>query len=459
MNRSAPRDPHRPPRCRGPAWRCPLLVTALVLGARTAAGAAEGGAEGGEVTPFLLAIASILVAAKLGGELMERLNQPAVLGELLFGILLGNLGLTGIEAFETLKTAPFLAIAAEIGVILLLFQVGLASNLDELLAVGASAVSVAVLGVVAPIALGYVVSSVFLPEGTAWYVHLFLGATLAATSVGITARVLKDLGVMDTRESRVILGAAIVDDVLGLIVLAIVLGLVQTADAGGALDVSIVPILVIVAKAVGFLAGAIVVGRLVMVPLMRIVRMARSPSAPVVLAVAYCFLMAALAELVGLADIVGAFAAGLVVDDAIARFFGKKKERYRIDDSIAPVSTIFVPVFFVYMGLRVDLRAFASLDVLLFAGALSVAAVASKQICALAVFEKGLNRWAVGIGMVPRGEVGLIFASVGATAMVAGTPVFSGETFAAIVAMVMLTTLATPLLLKAVFAKKRMSIL
>ena len=262
------------------------------------------------------------------------------------------------------------------------------------------------LGVVAPIALGYVVSSVFLPEGTAWYVHLFLGATLAATSVGITARVLKDLGVMDTRESRVILGAAIVDDVLGLIVLAIVLGLVQTADAGGALDVSIVPILVIVAKAVGFLAGAIVVGRLVMVPLMRIVRMARSPSAPVVLAVAYCFLMAALAELVGLADIVGAFAAGLVVDDAIARFFGKKKERYRIDDSIAPVSTIFVPVFFVYMGLRVDLRAFASLDVLLFAGALSVAAVASKQICALAVFEKGLNRWAVGIGMVPAARSG-----------------------------------------------------
>ena len=118
-----------------------------------------------------------------------------------------------------------------------------------------------------------------------------------------------------------------------------------------------------------------------------------------------------------------------------------------------------MPVFFVYMGLRVDLRAFASLDVLLFAGALSLAAVASKQICALAVFEKGLNRWAVGIGMIPRGEVGLIFASVGATVMVAGTPVFSRETFAAIVAMVMLTTLATPPLLKAVFAKKRMSIL
>ena len=146
------------------------------------------------MTPFLLAIAAILVAAKLGGELMERLNQPAVLGELLFGIVLGNIGLTGIELFDALKTAPFLAIAAEIGVILLLFQVGLESNLDELLAVGASAVGVAVLGVVAPIALGYAVSAVFMPGDTAWYVHLFLGATLAATSVGITARVLKDLG-------------------------------------------------------------------------------------------------------------------------------------------------------------------------------------------------------------------------------------------------------------------------
>ena len=163
--------------------------------------------------------------------------------------------------------------------------------------------------------------------------------------------------------------------------------------------------------------------------------------------------MAALAELVGLADIVGAFAAGLVVDDAIARFFGAKKNRYRIDDSIAPVSTIFVPVFFVYMGLRVDLLSFASLDVLIFAGLLSVVAVVSKQVCALGVLQKGLNRWAVGVGMVPRGEVGLIFAGVGATVMVAGTPVFNSETFSAIVAMVMLTTLATPPLLKAAFAK------
>ena len=455
MSRPTSRQPGRQRRYPGLPGRCSVVVPALVFGIWAVAGA-QHGAEAvgtGDMTRFLLALAAILVAAKVGGELVERLGQPAVLGELLVGILLGNLALAGIEAFEPLKTAPFLPIAAEIGVILLLFQVGLESELDELLAVGTSAVAVAVLGVVAPIALGYAISSAFMPGGAAWYVHLFLGATLAATSVGLTARVLKDIGRLDTPESNLILGAAVVDDVLGLIVLAIVLGLVSAADAGGAIEISFGPVLLIVLKAVGFLAGSVIVGRLCFVPLMRLVRLARSPSVPVVLAVAYCFLMAALAELVGLADIVGAFTAGLVVNDEIGRFFGEKKELYRIDASITPVSTIFVPVFFVYMGLRVDLAAFASVEVIVFAGLLSIVAIVSKQVCALGVFKKGLNRWAVGIGMIPRGEVGLIFASIGHTVLVAGTPVLSDATFSAIIAMVMLTTLVTPPLLKAAFVE------
>ena len=409
--------------------------------------------EAPEMTLFLLALAAVLVAAKAGGELVERLNQPAVLGELIVGVVLGNLALVGFGVFEPLKTAPFLPIAAEIGVILLLFQVGLESELDELLAVGGTAVAVAVLGVVAPVALGYVMSSAFMPGGGAWYVHLFVGATLAATSVGLTARVLKDIGVMDAIESKVILGAAVVDDVLGLIVLAIVVGLVQSINAGGAVEISAAPILLTVVTAVGFLAGSIVLGRIVILPLIRLVRHARSPSVPVVLAVAYCFLMAALAELVGLADIVGAFTAGLVLNNEMGRFFREKKELYRIDASITPVSTIFVPVFFVSMGLRVDLAAFASLDVLVFAGLLSVVALVSKQACSLGVFQPGLNRWAIGIGMIPRGEVGLIFAGIGHTLLVDGTPVLGGEAFSAIVAMVMLTTLVTPPLLKAVMKR------
>lgn len=407
--------------------------------------------EAPEMTLFLLALAAILVAAKISGELVERLNQPAVLGELIVGIVLGNLVLVGVEVFEPLKTAPFLPIAAEIGVILLLFQVGLESELDELLAVGGSAVAVAAVGVVAPVALGYAVSYAFIPSGGAWYVHLFVGAALAATSVGLTARVLKDMRVMGATESQIILGAAVVDDVLGLIVLAIVVGLVQSVNAGGAMEFSVASIALTALTAFGFLMGSIVVGRLVILPLMRLVRLSRSTSLPVVLAVAYCFLMAALAELVGLAGIVGAFTAGLVVNREMGRFFAEKKDLYRIDTSVAPVSTIFVPVFFVSMGLRVELATLTSLDVLVFAGLLSVVAIASKQVCSLAVLRPGLNRWAIGIGMIPRGEVGLIFAGIGQTLAVAGTPVLGGEAFTAIVVMVMLTTLMTPPLLKAVF--------
>ena len=438
---------------RGLLGHSAILVPAIVFGAWRLAAAQEG-PHGGDMAPFLVSLAAILVTAKLGGELVERAGQPAVLGELLVGIVLGNLGLTGIELFEALKSEPFLPLAAEIGVILLLFQVGLTCDLDELLAVGGSAVAVALLGVVGPVVAGYAVSAVFLPADAAWYVHLFVGATLAATSVGITARVLRDLGKMDAPESQVILGAAIVDDILGLIVLAIVLGLVGSVAAGAAPDVSIAAVAAIVGRAAAFLAGSLLFGRVVILPVMRLVRRARSRSMPVVLSVAYCFLMAALADVVGLADIVGAFAAGLVVSDSIRRFFGPLEQRYRIDASIAPLGTIFVPVFFVHMGLRVDLLSFASSEVLIFAGLLSIAAVVSKQICALGVFKRGLNRWAVGVGMIPRGEVGLIFASIGHTVMVAGTPVLSDDTFSAIIAMVMLTTLATPPLLKAAFAER-----
>ena len=185
---------------------------------------------------------------------------------------------------------------------------------------------------------------------------------------------------------------------------------------------------------------------------MELVPKARTKSLPVVLGVAYCFLLSALAELVGLAKIVGAFAPGLVIADSISRHFGKQSDRYRIDPFVEPIAAVFVPVFFVLMGLRVDLASFAFIEVLVFAGVLSLVAVISKQACSLGVRKPGLNRWAVGVGMVPRGEVGLIFAGVGSTVTVAGTAVFSPETFSSIVAMVMVTTLATPPLLKAAFS-------
>ena len=428
------------------------LMGSVFLGPAVAA-EAEGEAGGhGHISTFLFAIATILVAAKIGGELFERMHQPAVLGELVFGVILGNLSLLGLHWFEPLRTLPDIQTAAEIGVILLLFEVGLESNLHGLLAVGLSAALVATLGVIAPVILGYFVSLWFLPDA-AWYVHLFAGATLAATSVGITARVLKDIRRMDTQEARIILGAAVVDDVLGLIILAVAAGLVTSIDAGGSADITLGPVLQIIGTALVFLVAAVVVGRMLAGRVLHFGARARVAGLPIVLSLVYCFVLAGLAEAVGLAAIVGAFAAGLVLDETYYEAYPEMKTR-RIEELVSPISHIFVPVFFVLMGIRVDLRSFSSLSVLEFAGALSLAAILGKQVCSLGVLEKGLNRLAIGVGMIPRGEVGLIFAGMGARLSVGGVPVFSAETYSAMVVMVMVTTLATPPLLKHLMAPK-----
>jgi Kef-type K+ transport system membrane component KefB len=423
---------------------------ALAQAAESHGGEESGGGHHG-VAKFLFEIVAILLAAKIGGELFERMKQPAVLGELVFGMILGNLNLIGWTFMSGFKTDAMLALAAEIGVVLLLFEVGLESNIDELMAVGASAMLVAVLGVIAPVILGYGVSMWFLPQEQ-WYVHLFAGATLAATSVGITARVLKDMRKMDTKEARIILGAAVVDDVLGLIILAVVSGLVTSIGQGGGGEINLVAVFTIIGKAVAFLAVAIIAGRMLAGKVLHIGSKAKVGGMPVVLSIAWCFLLAALAETIGLAAIVGAFAAGLVLDRTHYQGYHEWKTRH-IEELVAPISAIFVPVFFVLMGLRVDLRAFSSMTVLQFAAGLTIAAIIGKQVCSLGILEKGLNRVAVGVGMIPRGEVGLIFAGIGASLAVAGKPVFSNETFSAMIVMVILTTLCTPPLLKALFTK------
>ena len=435
-----------------------FVLTALLLFAFNLFAQEHGGGEasggGGEhhYYQYLFEIVAILIAAKLGGELFERLGQPAVLGELVLGMILGNLTLVGIGFMEVIQNDQMIALAAELGVILLLFEVGLESNVDELLAVGSSAAAVAVLGVIAPVLLGYGVSMWFLPE-EAWYVHLFVGATLAGTSVGITARVLKDMGKMQAKESKIILGAAVVDDVLGLIILAVVSGIVRSVGAGGSAEVNVMEVGMIIGKAILFLGAAVLAGRALAGRVLQFGTRAKVGGVPIVLTVAYCFLMAGLAELIGLAAIVGAFAAGLVLDEAHYKGYNQLRERH-IEELLAPISAIYVPIFFVLMGLKVDLTAFASMSVLQFAAGLSIAAIIGKQVCALGVFEKGLNKVAVGVGMIPRGEVGLIFAGIGASLAVGGKPVFSSQTFSAMVVMVMVTTLATPPLLKALMGDK-----
>lgn len=411
----------------------------------------ELASHGGDVVQVLFGAVVILLAAKLGGELMERLGQPAVLGELGAGILLGNLAIAGIGWFEPIRHSSGLQLMAEIGVVLLLFEVGLESHLDQLLAVGWSAALVANIGVIAPFVMGYAVSAFFMP-GSAWYVHLFAGATLTATSVGITARVLQDLKQMATKEARIILGAAVVDDVLGLVILAVASGVVASVANGGAAVLEWMPVLLIIAKAAAFLVGAIVIGRHIHINALRLAKSFRVPGMTLVLAVCFCFGLAALSGWLGLAPIVGAFAAGLVLeDDDYAEFV--KRGVQPIHDLVRPLSTIFVPMFFVMMGLKVNLRAFASMEVLGLAAALTAVAVIGKQACALGVLDKGVSRITVGIGMIPRGEVGLIFAGMGASLTVAGKPVFDSGLVSAMIVMVFLTTVMTPPLLKWVFRR------
>lgn len=429
-----------------------ILLFALVsqdfLPASEVVHAPEGGHANHGFVTVLLSLVLLMVVAKLGAELFERMRQPAVLGELIAGMAMGGLGLAGIAYVAGLKDQPGLQAAAEIGVILLLFEVGLESHLGELLEVGTSALLVAMLGVVTPIGLGYGASLLFLPAEP-WYVHMFVGSTLAATSVGITARVLRDLKKIDTKEARIILGAAVVDDVLGLIILAVISGIITSLSGGGHQSgVSAAMVATIVFKAAAFLAGAIFIGRILHINAVRAGARFRVPGVPLVIALSFCFTMAALAGLVGLAPIVGAFAAGLVLEPSDYEIYQRRGEM-PIDSMIKPLSTILTPIFFIMMGLQVDLRAFSSVHVLAFAGVVTLAAIVGKQVCALGVLEKGVKRVVVGVGMIPRGEVGLIFTGIGARLAVDGQPVFSTDTVSAMVVMVIITTLVTPAVLKA----------
>jgi len=402
--------------------------------------------HGGPVLPILLSLIVILLAAKLGGDAFERFNQPAVLGELVIGMIIGNMALLGYDGFELFKYNITLEILAELGVIILLFEVGLESSVKEMMKVGLASFMVAIFGVVAPFFLGWGVGAWFLPTESI-YVHIFIGATLTATSVGITARVLQDIGKIRSREAKIILGAAVIDDIMGLVILAVVAGIITAINSGAGDGVSSVAILWIIAKAIIFIVGAIVIGSIVLPRIFKAAFRMKVKGVFLSFCLLICFLMAFLAGKVGLAPIVGAFAAGLILDDVHFKQFRERGE-HSIQELIEPISVFLVPVFFVRMGMMVDLTTFASVEILGFATVLTLAAIAGKQVCSLAIFDKTTNRIAIGLGMVPRGEVGLIFAGIGAKLMLDGHPVISVSTYSAVVIMVIVTTLVTPPALK-----------
>jgi Kef-type K+ transport system membrane component KefB len=404
--------------------------------------AASAGEGTGAIPTILLTLAFVLVGAKLAGEILERLRQPAVLGELLVGVVLGNaLPFVGPGAAALAGSETF-TVLAELGAVLLLFHVGLESTPKEMMAVGGRAALVAVVGVVTPMLLGFGVGELMRPDES-WILHAFLGAMLAATSVGITARVLKDAGALQTDFARIILGAAVIDDVLGLLVLAVISGIITSAGAGSALSGG--QVAVILLKAFAFLAGAMFVGSFASPRVFRSALALRSRGVVLALSLGFCFTLSYLAFRAGLAPIVGAFAAGLILEDI--HFAGHlRRGEPPLHRSLEPLTALLVPVFFVRMGMLVDLRSFGSLSVLGFAALLTLAAIAGKLACAVVV-PKGVSGLTVGFGMLPRGEVGLIFAGIGGQLTLGGRAVIAPGVYAAAVFMVVVTTLATPPLL------------
>ena len=394
----------------------------------------QGAGHSDPIAPVILALIIILLAAKIGGELFEKINQPAVLGELISGMVIGNLFLFsgGIFDFGQMFESESINMLAGLGVMILLFQVGLESNIKELMRVGISSLAVAFIGVVVPLILGYYICALIIPEA-GFNAHLFVGATLTATSVGITARVLKDLDKLRTPEAKIILGAAVIDDILGLIILSIVSGIIISGS------VSVGTVVYTSVTSFAFLFISIIIG-LKAAPLIgKKVSGMKVEGMKIVTAFLFLFTMAYLADMIGLAMIVGAFAAGLILDDVS---FVNKKEHH-IEVLVKPLYCIFVPVFFVLMGIQVKLDVFLDPKIIAIALAITVVSVIGKQLCGIGVRCKNASKLVVGIGMISRGEVGLIFAGVGK-----GLGVIDDSLFGAIVIMVILTTLITPPLLK-----------
>lgn len=379
------------------------------------------------------AVAIVITAAQAGGLVAATLGQPRVLGELAAGLLAGSLPLFGVHGLEFLKTDPSVDAVSRVAVIVLMFQAGLGSTVGEMKKLGAPALLIAVCGVCGSFVAVWIVSHLLLPSATG-FVQIFVAASLTATSVGITARVLGELGRARSSTAQVILAAAVFDDVIALVVLAVMTG------SGSA------PL--VLAKASAFLVGGLGIGTFVSP---RLLSLASRSMAIVLLgsALAFCFAMSWLASLFGLAPIVGAFAAGLAVEEWHYRDFINRRER-TLDDLLAPLASWLVPVFFVVIGIRTDLSGLAHPAVLVLALALTTAAVAGKWLCAVgaAAARARVDRAAVALGMIPRGEVTLIFANLGAAMVVAGRPVLEADTFLALVITVIATTVLTPVALK-----------
>ncbi|WOD38165.1 cation:proton antiporter [Nodosilinea sp. E11] len=411
----------------------------------------------------LLSLIVVYLAAKLGGELCARINLPAVLGELVGGVIVGVSALhlivfpegggevqsllmnlvgmtTGLEPEGLLQVfrgeSEVISILAELGVIILLFEIGLESDLKELIRVGPQAAVVAIVGVVAPFAAG--TAGLIVLFGIDTIPAVFAGAALTATSIGITAKVLAEMQKLSSKEGQIIIGAAVLDDVLGIIVLAVVASLAKTGE------IEILNVVYLIAGAATFLVGSILIGRLLSPYFVMVVNQMRTRGQVLISSLIFAFVLAYIAAAIQLEAILGAFAAGLILAET-----SKHKE---LEEQISPIADMLVPIFFITVGARTDLSVLNPLEPanragLVIASFLVVVAVVGKVIAGFAIFgQPGINRLAVGVGMIPRGEVGLVFAGVGAA-----SGVLTESLDAAIIVMVIFTTFMAPPLLRLVF--------
>jgi Kef-type K+ transport system membrane component KefB len=383
-------------------------------------------AAGGETGQVVLALFIVLAAGKLMAELFERLRQPAVVGEILAGVIIGPGLLNLVQPSEVMSTL------AEIGVIFLLFTIGLETRPSDIFKVGGTASLVAVLGVIVPFVAGWGLLSLW--PGHSWIEAVFMGAAMVATSVGITARVLSGMGLIATETARVILAAAVIDDIIGLLVLAVVSSLAEG-------HVNYAHIILIAVLAIGFALVTVTIGSRAVNRVAQPVEALRINHSLFIFALLLCFGLAAVASLIGIAGIVGAFLAGVALSE--------QTDGTRLHQQSEALMEFTAPFFLVNIGLRLNLGVFSSKSVILMSIIVTLLAILTKLIgCGLGAARMGVRRaLQVGVGMAPRGEVGIVVAQIGlALAAV------SDAVYGIVLTMAVATTILAPPLIKISYA-------
>lgn len=424
----------------------------------------------GNQSQMLLVLSLIIGGASLSW-VVRKIGLPAVTGELGLGMIFAIFAHYGLGFWPQVVNSQLIAFFADIGSILLLFEIGLESSVSDLFKVGKHGLLTAIIGVLLPFGLGYWLLGDLLLSSHDIKLNLFLAATLAATSTGISVRVFKDLGIINNPACQIVLAASIIDDILGLVILAFVSGLVIVGEA------SYSSIGLILLNVTAFFFMTLVLARKITPHIINhILRI--SNDEPMVLAIllSFCLFWAWVASLIGLASIIGAFVAGLIIDEITFRrsqhpyWYNRLLEmddqsgsyhdfkadifshyhKERLSNLVKPLNHAFVPIFFVYAGMQVDIIAVANLQIILYGVAISIVAVLGKVASGF-FLPKSINRLLVGFGMVPRGEIGLIFALTGKE-----LGVFSPEIFAAILIMVIITSLVTPIALQKIVSGSKL---